>query len=46
MAFKPPSKKQKEKLAKLLAKDEKVILVTSIGTRYFISRFISLLPLA
>ena len=46
MAFKPPSKKQKEKLAKLLAKDEKVILVTSIGNRYFWSKFITLLPLA
>lgn len=46
MPYKPPSEKQKEKLAKLLAKDEKVILVTSIGNRYFWSKFLTLLPLA
>ncbi|MBI2326912.1 PH domain-containing protein [Candidatus Curtissbacteria bacterium] len=46
MAFKPPTQRQKEKLSKLLAKGEKVILVTSIGSRYFLIRLLFLLPFA
>ena len=46
MVYKKPTRKQKEKLAKLLASDEEVILVTSIGNRYFWVKFISYLPLA
>lgn len=46
MSFKPPTQKQKEKLSKLLARGEKVVLVTSIGTRYFISKLLVLIPLA
>ena len=35
MSYKLPSKKQKKKIYKFLARDEKVILVTSISKRYF-----------
>ncbi len=46
MAYKPPSKSQRKRLSKLLAHDEELILVTSIGNLYFWSKFITLLPLA
>ncbi|MBI2012339.1 PH domain-containing protein [Candidatus Curtissbacteria bacterium] len=46
MVRKPPSKHQKKKLAKLLGRDEEVVLVKSIGNRYFWLNFIALLPLA
>lgn len=46
MAFKSPTQKQKEKLAKLLSKGEKVILVTSIGSRYFLIKLLFLIPFA
>lgn len=44
---KPPTPSQKRKLSKLLGKDEKIILVSSIGQRYFIIMLIFLffLPL-
>ncbi|OGD89585.1 hypothetical protein A2693_01075 [Candidatus Curtissbacteria bacterium RIFCSPHIGHO2_01_FULL_40_12] len=43
---KPPTKGQRKRFEKLLSKGEDVILVTSIGDRYFWLRFIWLLPLA
>lgn len=43
---KTPTKGQKKRLEKLLGKGEDVILVTSIGDRYFWLRFVWLLPLA
>jgi uncharacterized membrane protein YdbT with pleckstrin-like domain len=46
MAYKQPSEKQRKKLESFLAKDEKVILVTSIGMRYFWINFLLLLPFA
>lgn len=46
MAYKEPNPHQKKKLEKLLAKDEKVILITSIGMRYFWINFAMLLPFA
>lgn len=46
MRRKPPTEKQKKKLAKFLAVNEEVILVTSIGNLYFWIKFISYLPLA
>src|SRR3989338_9061308 len=46
MAFRPPSQGQKKKLSKFLGQDEEIILVTSIGTRYFWTKFFTLLPLA
>lgn len=46
MPFKPPTRHQKEKLGKFLAANEKVVLVTSIGTRYFIIKLLFLLPFA
>lgn len=39
MAYKLPTAHQKKKLEKFLSKDEKIILVTSIGMRYFWVRF-------
>jgi uncharacterized membrane protein YdbT with pleckstrin-like domain len=46
MVIKPPGKGQKKKLEKLLGRGETVVLVTSIGDRYFWTQFFSLLPLA
>lgn len=46
MAHKPPSKHQQKKIAKFLGKAEEVVLVTSIGNRYFWFNFLALLPLA
>lgn len=46
MSYKPANPHQQKKLEKFLAKDEKVILVTSIGMRYFWINFIFLLPFA
>lgn len=43
---KPPSAHQKKKLAKLLSRGEEVVLVTSIGDRYFWIKFLTLLPLS
>lgn len=43
---KPPSKSQRKKLEKLLGHGENVVLVASIGDRYFWIKFVSLLPLA
>lgn len=44
--YKAPNPHQKKKLEKFLAKNEKVILVTSIGARYFWINFLTTLPLA
>jgi len=46
MVRKPPTKGQKKRLAKLLREGEEVVLVTTIGNRYFWIKFLSLLPLA
>lgn len=46
LKHKPPTKGQRKKLQKLLGKGEDIILVTSIGNRYFWLRFLWLLPLA
>lgn len=43
---KPPSKSQKRRLEKLLGKGEEIVLVTSIGNRYFWLKILWLLPLA
>lgn len=43
---KEPTQAQKKRLSKLLGPKEKIILVTSIGTRYFWINFITLLPLS
>src|SRR3990167_6088735 len=47
MVSKPPTKSQKKKLAKLLGQGEQVVLVTTIGQRYFIFVliFLFVLPL-
>lgn len=46
MAYKAPSRKEAKKIQKFLAKDERALLVTSIGTRYFWINFAMLLPFA
>ena len=46
MVRKPPTKSQRKKLAKFLREGEEVVLVTSIGNRYFWIKFLTLLPLA
>jgi len=46
MSYKAPSKGQKKKLASFLSKGEEVVLVTSIGRRYFWINFFTLLPFA
>src|SRR3990167_6496499 len=43
---KPPSKHQKKKLGKFLGRNEEVVLVTTIGPRYFWINFFLLLPFA
>lgn len=43
---KPPSKSKKKRLAKFLSKGEEIILITTIGSRYFWLKFVALLPLA
>src|SRR3990167_9732447 len=47
MVSKPPTKSQKKKLQKLLGRGEQVVLVTSIGHRYFMFEIVVLflLPL-
>ncbi len=46
MNVKPPGKRQVKKLSKLLGTGEEVIMVTSIGSRYFWINFFVLLPFA
>ena len=46
MAYKAASKHQKKKLGKFLGRNEEVVLVTSIGPRFFWINFFMLLPLA
>ena len=46
IAHKPPTKRQRKRLSKLLGSKEDLILVTSIGSRYFWLNFFALLPLA
>ena len=46
LSHKPPTASQKKRLSKLLGQREELILVTSIGTRYFWLHFLALLPLA
>ena len=46
MTRKPPSKSQKKRLAKFLSQGEEIVVVTSIGNRYFWLKFLSLLPFA
>jgi uncharacterized membrane protein YdbT with pleckstrin-like domain len=46
MIHKPPTKNQVKKLTKFLSTDERAVLVTSIGTRYFWIKFLTLLPMA
>lgn len=46
MVYKPPTERQRKKLKQFLAPNESVMLVTSIGNRYFWYRLISLLPIA
>lgn len=41
---KSPSKSQKKRLAKLLGEDEELVLVSTIGPRYFWLNFLLLLP--
>lgn len=43
---KPPTIRQRKKVEKFLGKDEEVIIVTSIGDRYFWIKFLFFLPLA
>jgi len=45
-SHKPPSKHQKKKLGKFLGRNEEVVLVTSIGPRFFWINFFMLLPFA
>lgn len=42
MPIKPPTKSQKKKLEKLLGEGERVVLVTTIGNRYFLFELIIL----
>ena len=46
MVRKPPTKNQKKRLSKFLREGEEIVLVTTIGTRYFWIKFLSILPLA
>ena len=46
MVHKPPSPRQRKRLGKFLTPNETVVLVTSIGTRYFWIKFLTLLPFA
>lgn len=46
MLYKPPTKSQKKRIARFLGKGEEVVLVTSIGNRYFWIKFLLLLPAA
>lgn len=46
MAYKAPSRNEAKKIQKFLAKDERALLVTSIGVRYFWINFAMLLPFA
>lgn len=46
MTFRRPNKHQKKKLEKFLGRDEELIVVTSIGNRYFWLNFLALFPLA
>lgn len=46
MVYKIPTKGQKKRLAKLLGRGEAVVFATSIGSRYFWIKFLTLLPLA
>lgn len=46
MAYKAPSKHQQKKLEKFLAREERPIVVTSIGAQYFWISFFILLPFA
>ena len=46
MTRKLPSKSQKKRLAKFLSQGEEIVVVTSIGNRYFWLKFLSLLPFA
>lgn len=43
---KPPNEHLKQKFAKYLSKDEQVLVITGISSRYFWSKFLSFLPLA
>src|SRR3972149_9421184 len=45
-SHKPPTKRQRKRFSKLLGSKEELILVTSIGSRYFWLNFFALLPLA
>lgn len=44
MKHKLPTKGQKKRLSKLLGQDEELVLVTSIGSRYFWMTLLALLP--
>lgn len=46
MKTKPPTKRQIKKISKFLAPGEQLIVATSIGDRYFWSKFITYFPLA
>src|SRR3990167_7717646 len=46
ISHKAPSKHQKKKLGKFLGRNEEVVLVTTIGPRYFWINFFMLLPFA
>lgn len=46
MKIKPPKAHQRRKLEKLLGDDERVVVVTSIGERYFWLHFAFILPFA
>ena len=46
MAYKPPTKHQQKKLEKFLAREERPMVVTSIGAQYFWVNFFFLLPFA
>ncbi len=46
MNIKPPTARQKKRLSKLLGTGEEVVLVTSIGSRYFWIQFLFFLPFA
>ena len=46
ISSKQPSKHQKKKLGKFLGRNEEVVLVTTIGPRYFWINFFMLLPFA
>lgn len=46
MAFIAPTDRQKKKYSKFLSQDEKIVLVTGIGHRYFLIKFLTFFPLA